>query len=400
MLISTSIALSLRLAAAAIAFLSIIVLGRFLSPTDFGYYGTIMALLALLTPFVSMGWPITLLRFEANGVGCASLIRPAQVRVVCAAVCVFAFGGLISRDLTIGLGLALLPAYALLELGGAILRARGALVTALLPRDVLWRSLLLGSGLIAASFPEGQQAPLLFGVGLLGIVALLMWQRAVIGRTSPDGPLPKDARVVSLRVWACALGGQVFANLDTLVVGAMFGVETAGGYFAASRLASLAAFAHNAISLVVGPRLAKSLAHDDVIAIEKVLARARQISSVPALLAFAVFTAIDGQGLSVLGANVDQAKSILLVLAAGQVVNGLTGASGLFLTLSGQEGVVARTTLCAVVVASGAIPLGALLWGPFGAAMATCLVQSLSELWLMRRAAFALSNSKGALVCT
>ncbi len=376
--------LTLRMCAALLSLVTLAVFGRMLSPLDFGYFGTVIAMLALFAPVCGLGWPLTLLRYFAQGEVSQQLFHRSLTQIILVCVGVALAGSLILEKSVLVLGLALLPAYVSFDLIGATLRARGALFYALVPRDILWRAILLLAVAFAANFPAGAQTKFLLSVALPAIVLIAVAQFVILSKSLKPSSVPKDVGAVRNRIWVSNLTGTLFANLDTLAIGAFCGVEVAGGYFAASRLSSIIVFVHNAVGLFVGPHLAHHSVAGNFGELRSYLRFAAKMAGVPAIVVFLIFAAIGRFLLGVISPDAEQMFVVLLLLSMGQVVNGLTGASGLFLAMSGQEGLVARVSFQSLVLGAISIVLGAKFYGPVGAASATLCVQSLSEirLWL------------------
>ncbi|WIV50254.1 lipopolysaccharide biosynthesis protein [Marivivens sp. LCG002] len=391
MLKDGSLSLVLRLCAAALSLGTLTFVGRAFTAEDFGYFGTVMAMLALLTPICALGWPLTLTRYISQGFFSRVLVWRALRQSLSAALLFALIGALVLREWIFALGLVILPAYVALDLMAAIFRARGSFVRALVPRDILWRGLLMIGVWVVMSFPQGQQTSMLLVLAIPPIFLMAALQMRSLRDFEDCAPMDADVARVRHRIWISTLSGTLFANLDTLAVGAFCGVEVAGGYFAASRLGSIIVFVHSAVGLAVGPRLARHHAERNASAINADLRTAALMAGVPALVLFGVFVVAGGVLLGAIAPNAEDMQIVLLLLALGQVVNGLTGPSGLFLSMSGAEAQVARVSIQSLAVGAAMILLGAAVFGPIGAAAATFAVQSRSELrlWIGARSAIA-----------
>lgn len=396
MLRDGSLSLGLRLCAAFLSLVTLAVFGRVLSPEDFGYFATVMAILGLLAPVCGLGWPLTLVRYFGRGESSKGLIKLAFRQSVGLSIFVVILGAIFLREKALILGLAILPAYVAIDLVGAILRARGSLVRALAPRDILWRAALLVAGFIAMRFPAGEQTSVLLTIAAPLIVLIAGAQMLLLGPFG-EAPLPDGVGKVKSRIWVSNLSGTLFANLDTLAVGAFCGVEIAGGYFAASRLSSIIVFVHNAVGLAVGPRLARHCAAANTEDLRADMRRAALMAGGPAVCVFMLFGVSGEVFLRMISENAADMYLVLLLLALGQVVNGLTGASGLFLAMSSREGLVARVSLQSLFVGALTISLAAYFYGPIGAACATFCVQTWNEarLWLAARSVLSQSSFQG-----
>jgi len=387
MLGQSAIALAFRILAALVVLCSTVLLGRWFSPLDFGYFATVMAALGLLSHLCCMGFPIALIRFVGAGEGGATLIRSVYLKVVSASLIAAVIGGLLLRDVTYAVGLSLLPAFCALEVGTAVLRGRGLLFRALVPRDILWKSSLILLALWAAAWPEGEQAFVLF-CGAFGVILILAVSQAVSLRSLSFGthPMPNALGRTTRRLWASQLAGIVLANLDTLCVGLILGVDASGLYFAASRLANVPSFALNAVNTAMAPRIARHFAARDKTALLEELRLSALISAAPTALVWLVFWFWGDALLGLFGGSFTSMHSVLMILAAAQVVNAFTGVAGSLLMMSGHEASHAKLSLAAAIAAACLIPIAGIIWGVLGVAWATFIVTCGYEVLLCRLA--------------
>lgn len=374
-------ALVLRIGAAVAALASVTVLGRVLPAHDYGRIALILSALTFGTAICARGMPMVLLRFSGEGVGAALMRRALWMALVPAVL--IAMTGLAAYhsgwDGFLAAGLWLLPPFALSEIASAALRAQGRFVSALAPRDILWRFALI------VLAPWGGVAVLTGAAVLLWIVALT--QISCVAKAVIQAPLPKNFAPVAQRIWVTNLAAVGLANIDVLVVGALFGPVTAGAYFAAARIATLPSFALNAVNTALGPRIARHLATNATADLRDDLRIGSTMATIPAVIACILFATFGPWLLALMGEGFTPMYPVLVLLSLGQLLNGLTGAAGLLLNMSGNEAAHARLSLWAVVLAPPVAFGSAAMFGPIGLAAAMTATTAAYEiaLWATAR---------------
>ncbi|KIC18722.1 lipopolysaccharide biosynthesis protein [Leisingera sp. ANG-DT] len=393
-------ALALRVLAAAATYAMVMLLGRWLSVTDYGRFVSVISFVTLMTAFCGLGLPISLLRYlgqynaAQQRAGARMVMRHAArrslaVSSVCAAAGILCGGGILLAAGRLpdgvlgsiavqGLGLILLPAFVSVEVHGAMLRSFGRIFLALAPRDVIWRLLLLPAGLaVALSLPPGQQFPALLAAGavLLAVLALLqarvLWRLVAAPRNGSTGQSAIDLAEVSKTtrsIWVTTVSAVGFSNLDVVAVAVFISPEQAGPYFAASRTAALAAFTLNAVNTVIGPRISAAYFAGDLDRLRRELRTGASLAFVPALAAFVLALAFGEQLLAFLGPDFVPMYPVLVILAAGHLANGMSGSCGMLLNMTGHEKLHARISFWALAAGVCCIALCGYAWGVPGIA--------------------------------
>lgn len=404
-LLSQSVsAIGLRVLGSGASYLSLVLAARWLAPPDYGHFSAVLGVVTLLAAVAALGMPIILLRYLAQyrvsgdtDLSGAIIRQSRRVTLACSGA--LALVGLLvalstsdPRAVTLGLGLVLLPPFVLVEVNGAVLRAEGKIVAALAPRDILWRLCLIPvAAVIGGSLPAGAQI-----VPYLSAAAALLWacaagQALMAGREMRRGAAPPDVRrewrLVAGRVWLTNVAAVGISNIDVVLVGLIFSPVQTGLYFAASRTAGLASFTLNAVALVIAPRVARSFHAGDRPALRRDLRIGATLAFVPALMSFLAFVIFGGPILELFGPGFAEMRVELILLALGQLVNGLTGGCGILLNMSGREGLHAAISMAFLVLSVVAALAGAMLNGTVGvAAGMLCAVSGLNlTLWWAAR---------------
>jgi len=175
----------------------------------------------------------------------------------------------------------------------------------------------------------------------------------------------------------------IVTRADMLMVGAILGMEEAGRYSVASRLAAFPDFILEAIRVVMAPLIAERFHKNELAQLQHSVTRASQmvfLAVVPFALAFIFFPRFF---LGLFGAPYRSADMILVYLIAGQCVNAFAGTAGVLMTMTNLQREHAR-----IVSVSAAITLAlsyALIkkLGAEGAALATAITMSLANVWMV-----------------
>ena len=373
-------ALILRLATAAAALAMTLVLARCLGAAEFGRFAAMSALASLVSTAAALGQNVTVLRAGSTRGSRAAVLRATGTALTAALVSSLALmllAAAVRASGQAGLAAVLAGAAALslpltlAELTLAAAQARGRLWLALAPRDVVWRLALAVVALTSA----GRWRPDALSVALAA-AALLMGTVVVQARITSAVPLsrilrPRWSPDAGARGRAlAALSGMLAANLSVLVLGAILGPAAAGGFFAAQRIAQIAALPLYAARSALAAPVAANHAAGDRAALTRTLARGSRAAIAPTLLlALATILAADPL-LRLFGIAPDQFRLTLIMLTAAIAFHALSGPTGLVLMLCGGHHALLRQTLLAEGAALTLIPVCVALAGPAGAAAA------------------------------
>ena len=120
---------------------------------------------------------------------------------------------------------------------------------------------------------------------------------------------------------------------------------------------------------VFGPRIAAAHARQDVDGIRRELKQARFISTL-VYLPFLLVCLLYGQNiLAVFGEAFVGSRDLLVVLAAGQLVNALTGVPGLHLNMIGKSRLELYMAACSVLLGMPLCLIGGFYFGVIGLAV-------------------------------
>ncbi|AXY43692.1 flippase [Halomonas sp. JS92-SW72] len=379
----------------ALQFMVGVALARALGPEALGIYAFTMALVQLLAIIAQFGFPASLVRFvsvaEANGnysetrgllSGAAQIVVSVSF-VIATGACLLLWlrgAGLAqapSSALTVGLIIFPLLAFSA-TLGGAT-RGLGHVVLGQLPGQVV-RPFVFLAVLVIISIggisltPESALAThaVSAAVAVAAGVALLLHKLPHKVRVSiPDMQRLKLARL-SLPFLLLA-GVQVLNyQTDILMLGLLTTQESVGRYRVALQIVEGLGVTMFAISMAIGPQIARLHAQQDWQRLRKMLVLSHQVATVVMLPLSLVVIIFAAPLLNyAFGPDFAPAAQALSILALGKVAYASVGFSGLALSMLGRPGVAAAVTAATFMMN---ISLNILLipaFGMEGAAVAT-----------------------------
>ena len=391
---TAGLSLALRVAWAILNYAGIVLLARWLAPESYGIFAIVMSVILPLSIFCGIGRPTALLRFlgqyEAEGKpGLARGLIVQSTRLVLlsalvatavliAGVWVLDGFGRISDPVAYTLGFLILPAYTLITVQSSVAREHGAVVSALAPRDVAWRALLIPIGYVAAlQSGAAMQAVVLFTAAAVALVLIAAIQRARIAAITPTDvheaapEFDRDTwRETALPIWLTMSATTLGANIDVLAVGSILSEADTGRYFLIQRTATLASFVLVSINLVIGPEISKLYYAGEIGRLNRLLRIANLLVFLPSLAALAIFVFGGRWLLGFIGPQAAELHPELIVLGVGQVVNAATGCVGVVLNMTGAERTAAWFRVVFAILGTIATFVCAYLFGTMGAALA------------------------------
>jgi O-antigen/teichoic acid export membrane protein len=385
-------ALAIRIASAALAFLSHVLLARWLSLDQYGLFAATWTWLLIIGGALPLGFNVAVVsllpRCLAEGdlararglVGLAvglTLALSALVSAVAIGLIVwrpaFVEGPLASLAI---LAILCIPLLALGDVNEGLARAMGCMGSALLPAYVARPLLILAAGSLLLLSGIELDAASVTACALLALVVSTLIQTGWIAHRLFQvigwGPARLTARtwaLVSLPMLMSELAEMLLASLDVLVVAAWVGPSEAGVYLAAQRSIALVAFVSFAVGAATASSIAASAPDPARVAIE--VRRAATLAFWPTLAAAIVLVGAAPGILAVFGPRFIDGTTVVAILAVGFVARSFVGPAELLLNAVGAERACA--VILAVHVAVGLALHAALVptFGILGAASAT-----------------------------
>jgi O-antigen/teichoic acid export membrane protein len=239
----------------------------------------------------------------------------------------------------------LLPSAVMLEMRSSALQALKRMVLARAPQTVL-RPLLLAGGLFFAIVGLGQtpHASLAMTVYLIGTLAILVLVnrsfRSVLSKPLSVAKPQYQSREwirVALPLLLTAGLNQINNRTDILMIGAILGTTKAGIYAAVSRIVNLVLFGISSVNAIAAPMISQLYAQGRTTELQRVVTLAASgiaFFSIPVGLGLVMW----GKSvLALFGPAFSEGYTVLVILIAGKLVNGLTGSVGYLMLMTGHQ---------------------------------------------------------------
>ncbi|HAC60072.1 MAG TPA: hypothetical protein DCF73_17185 [Rhodobiaceae bacterium] len=393
--------MGIRIAGAAIALVSQVLLARWMGAFEYGVYSYVWVWVIVLGIVVPMGFGTSVLRFipEYRAQGRWRRLRGflgTSFRVVLATSCFAALAGLLLlwtvrghiEDyyvLPMAIGLLCVPAFALTDWQEGAARAFGWVNLAYIPPYII-RPLLIVAAAGGILYFSGSATGLQVAAGALAASVITMAGQRLyfIGRVARS--VPKARPAYHAKFWIAASTPLVLVeglyllmtNTDIVLLGYFVDPDEVGVYFAATRIANLMAFIFFSLNALAVPKFAElhgAGKHDEL---QRFVRGVIHAMFWPTLAAGA-FLLIAGKFiLGLFGAGFESGYPLLVLLMLGFLARAATGPTEYLLNMTGNQNIVA---LVYGVAAAGNIGLNMMMipaWGTAGAAAATAISVLLS----------------------
>jgi hypothetical protein len=262
-----AVALAIRLVSAVIAFLSQILLARWLGAGNFGVVTALLVWVNVLGTVSTLGFATSVLRFLPHYLARSALPlargfhRTGIVVALLAGAAIAGLGLLVLGGAATLLpapyaeparmALLALPAFALADFLDGVGRSRGWVVLALIPPYIIRPvMILLGVAAIEASGAalDAASATLAAVVAIwISALAQLALQARPLATAMPAGPRAYDLNLwsrVSLPMLLLDGVALLLLNIDIILLGFFVGPDDIARYFASQRIISLVSFIH------------------------------------------------------------------------------------------------------------------------------------------------------------
>jgi O-antigen/teichoic acid export membrane protein len=395
------VAFAIRVLSAAIAYLTQVILARWMGSAEYGIFVWVWVWVLILGGLSSLGLQLSVIRFVPQylalqqfdllaGVLRAGRAIPVAVASLVAALAILGlwqFGTDIASNYRWALGIAMLclPFYALTDVQDGIGRGRAWIGLGLLPPYVL-RPLLILAAMVAsraAGLPmlaTTAAGAALFATSLTGLVQWGCLERRLgidVGPAAPRFAL-KEWLATSLPICFVSACELVLQNLDVLVLTRFAQPAEVGIYFAALKSIGLIAFVNYAVGSALSGRLSELKARGNHDGVRQAIQNGAIWTFLPSLFGAIALLAIGKPLLSLFGAEFTTGYTLMVILAIGLVVRSAVGPAEWALRMIGEQ------KLCALVLFVSAVADVALSlalvppFGVLGAALANAGAMTLS----------------------
>ena len=395
----------IRVASAAIAYLSQVLMARWMGPHEFGIYVYVWTWVLLIGGLFDLGLAQSAPRFipEYSGRRQFDLLRGflhgsrwlvagiATGAALLATLAVFLAAPWLEHYLVLPLFLACLclPVYALTGVQEGIGRSYNWVHVGMAPPYILRPLLLLAlmSLAYAMGYPIDATSAMLAAVGacwITAIVQLLVMNRG-LKKTVPAGPKTYEVGSwlrVSIPIFLVESFYLLLTYTDILILKQFHSPEEVAVYFAAAKTLALVAFVNFSVAAAVAHRFTEYHVNGDRERLSGLLADSIRWTFWPSLGATAVILALGLPFLWLFGPEYMKGYPIMFVLAVGLVARAAVGPVERLLNMVGQQ------NLCAGVYAFAFILnlVGCLLlvprFGGMGAAASTSIALVIESILL------------------
>ena len=401
-----------RVASAALLYLSQIVLARWMGGFEYGIYVFVWTWVLVLGGLANLGMATLIIRLlpEYRERGqfdlLRGLLRAGRLIPVAASTAVAALAGLALQTwghllsahylLPAFIALACVPMITLSDLQDGVGRGRGWLAAALLPPYVLRPLLVLLGMVLAHEMGWPMSAATAAGAAVAGTWAAAMVQTMLIerrlGRDVPPGRSELDIRgwlATSLPLLAITFSEIMLQTTDVLVVSQLMTPRDVGIYFAAAKTMSLVMFIHYAVGSAMGNRFAALNARGDREGLGHAVREAVNWTFWPSLAGAAGILTLGKPLLWLFGPQFTDGYPVMMVLVLGFLARAAAGPSEFILNMLGEQRATACVAILAALVNVGLSLLFVPRFGLIGAAAATAsslvLAASLNAVVARRR---------------
>ncbi len=389
------IAFSVRIFSAAIAFVSQVLLARWMGGFDYGIFVLVWTTMVIAGNISCLGFHTSVIRYipeyrekgmldELRGILVASrlfVLVVSSAIALAAMVVVWQASGSIEPYYVVPfvLGLFCLPMIALSDLLQGFSRAHSWALSALVPIYVTRPILILafmGAALLAG-YPASAETALIAAVAATYVTTLLQLVSvtARVDARVPSGGRTvrlKDWIVVSLPIFLVESFFFILTNADVLMVGAFMAPDDVAVYFATVKTLALVHFVYFAVKAGVAQRYAQYTHGDPA----KLAAFARETVAWtfwPSVAMGAVVLLIGEPMLGLFGPGFESGFPLLFVLVPGVIARAAVGPCESLLTMTGNQNVCALVYALTLALNIGLSLLLIPQMGLWGAALSTAI---------------------------
>lgn len=402
---SSLAAFSIRIASAAIALVSQVLMARWMGGFDYGVFVLVWTVMLMVGDIACLGFQTSIIRFipeyrergrpqEMRGAIQAArlfVLVTASLAAAAALAGLWLFSDAIESHylLPFYLGLACLPVIALSDVLEGVARANGWSVLALAPIYILRPVVILAlmAGAVLAGFEPTAQVAVACAV--VATLATTIYQLATIippAVAEVKGVKPRyrlrEWIGVSLPIFLVDGFFYLHTNADILMIGWFMDPQDVAVYFATLKLVALVHFVYFAVKAGVAQRYAQ-YAHGGDHARLSAFARDTVSWTFWPSLAMAAAMLVAGRPLlGLFGEGFEAGYPLLLPLMAGVVARAFVGPAESLLTMSGHQKTCAAAFAVTLAVNLGLNLLLIPHWGLWGAALATATAMMVETLLL------------------
>ena len=389
-----STAFLIRIAAAALAFISQVMLARWMGTHEFGIYVYVLTWVMLFGGLVDIGFASSAQRFipQYTEKGAMPLLRGflsgSRWLTFWIAMAISALGALSIHSLDhwiddytiipLYIGCLILPVYGVMHVQDGIARSYNWPNLALLPPYVIRQVLVIG--LMGVVYVSGLPTDATAGIV---IAAITIWACAIgqyvvltrkLATEVPTGPKSYDIpRWISVSVPMFFVDSlyMLLMYADVLILKQFRSPEEIAIYYAAAKTLALVSFVYFAVSAAVAHKFSEYYEAGNTQELKAFTRDAIRWTFWPSLAAIMEMLAFGWPLLRLFGERFVAGYPLMFVLAIGILARAAIGPGERFLSMLGQQKLCAITALAALLTNLGLCFLLIPAYGIMGAAVAT-----------------------------
>jgi O-antigen/teichoic acid export membrane protein len=401
----------IRVVSAGLAYLSQILLARWMGGSDYGVYVYVWTWVLLLGSMMDFGIAVSAQKLipQYRASGEHALLRgflsgSRWMTLVVSSVISALLAGIVKISspwiepgavLPLYIGCLTLPAFVVANTQDGIARSHDWMRLGLMPQFVVRQSLIIGftAGALALGFNLGATAAMLASAAAVWIA--MIGQMIVMNRrlraTIERGPKTYDFRgwlAVSLPILMVEGFYLLLSYTDVLLLQQFRSSEEVGVYFAVVKTLALVSFIHYAMAATTAHRFAEYHAAGDKERLSAYVAHAIQWTFWPSVAATAALLAFGKPLLWLFGPQFVAGYDIMFIAAIGLVVRSAIGPVERLLNMLGHQHVCALAYASAFVMNVVLCVILIPRFGGHGAAAATSIAlvfETVLLFWIVRR---------------
>ncbi|TIV97655.1 MAG: lipopolysaccharide biosynthesis protein [Mesorhizobium sp.] len=385
----------IKLASAGLSFLMFVAVAMVTNEREFGLYSATYAGASLVSFFASVGQQSTVLRFWPQYAGLGDL---GSAHGLMARAILVALAGLFGTSLLIimvgflpfiGRGtpewLPLCVAAAVLsfslgwsEFTSGAFRAKNALISGLLPRDIIWRAATIAAvaalhvmhvkiDAVAATYLTA----LLLILSVVPQTIVLVRDTARADRGGLTEGQKQEFKTVTLGLWGVTSLPPALGQVSTLLVAMILGPEAAGAIFVADRTTRFVTLALNGMNQALAPQISAAFYSGDRAHVQRITSLAALGGSAIALCVLAAFWIFGNFILSIFNPAyaTPTMRATLVIFGIGATFGTACGPIEILLQLTGLQHALFKVLVVVNVVGLCVTAVATYWLGPIGAAL-------------------------------
>ncbi len=399
------LAFTIRIASAAIAFFSQVLLARWIGALEYGIFTYVWVWINIIGTLCAAGFATSVVRFvpEYQEAGNHNLVRGflrtgrlfssgmGLLATLGGLIVLYVLDDVISDYYRVAAAVALvaLPAFALTDFQDGVGRSQGWIDLALVPPYIIRPFLLFTfiGGAVAVGWSKNAETAVYAAIAATWATAVLQYwmQKKRMREAVPAGPREYKFGFwlkVSLPVIAIESFALLLTNMDILLLDLFVTPDQIAIYFAAARTIALIAFVHFSVTAAVTPKFTTLYAKGDMVGLRKFLKQTRKWTFLPSLFGGIVLLILGKPILWLFGPEFTAGYPVMFALVIGFLARSFVGPLQGLMIATGRQN-TAALAMGSVVLVNIAFNLVLIpKFGLVGAAAATAIAFSVESILL------------------